>query len=114
MGDVEHGQVALALERVEQVEDLQPDGHVEHGHRLVGEQHIGAGAEGPGDGDPLPLAARQLVRVLAGDLLGRGEVDRAQQVADGAVKFGAVQVKLFPTPLVSTLMISGVDAVGVG
>ena len=30
------------------------------------------------------------------------------------LKFGGVQVKLFDTPVVSTLMISGVEALGVG
>ena len=61
--DVEQRQGEPGAQIVEKIEHLQPDGDVEHGHRLVGQQHRRLGGEGPGEGDPLPLAAGQLVRV---------------------------------------------------
>ena len=78
VGDIEHGQVPVPLEPVKQVEDLQPDRHVEHGDRLVGEQDVRVGGQGPGDGHPLALATGQLMRMLAGHFLGRRQVHRAE------------------------------------
>jgi hypothetical protein len=75
VGDVQQGQVPAPLEPVQQVEDLQPDGHVEHGDGLVGQQHVRLGGQGPGDGDALPLPAGQLVGELGRYLLRRGQVD---------------------------------------
>ena len=65
MGDVHEGE-PLAFPQVrEQVQHAEPDRDVEHGHRLIGQQHPGPDGQRPGDGDPLPLTAGQLVRVLA-------------------------------------------------
>ena len=42
----------------------------------------GLGGQRPRDRHPLPLAAGQLVRMLARDFLRRGQVDRTEQFAD--------------------------------
>ena len=57
MGDVEDREVKPVAEVLQQVEDAQADRDVEHRDRLVGEQHLGVGGEGAGDGDALALPA---------------------------------------------------------
>ena len=63
VGDEDVGQAELALELLEQVQDLRLDRHVERGHRLVADDEVRLEDERPGDADALPLAARELVRV---------------------------------------------------
>jgi hypothetical protein len=77
---------ALPYQPGEQVEDLQPDRYVKHGHGLGGEQHVRAGGQRPGDHHPLPLPGRQLMRVLARDLFRRRQVHRREQPVDLLVK----------------------------
>ena len=72
--------LALLLELQHQVQDPDPDRDVEHADRLVGEDDLRLDGERAGDRDALPLAARELVRVLGGDVLRRDEPDRAQQL----------------------------------
>ena len=55
------------------------DRHVERGHRLVEDQHLGPQRQRAGDADALPLAAGELVRVPVA-VLGV-EADGAQQVS---------------------------------
>src|SRR4029079_11634090 len=62
------------LERLQLVEDLGLDRHVQRGDRLVADHEVGLQSEARGDPDPLALAARELVRVAAG-VVGR-EADR--------------------------------------
>ncbi len=75
----DHRHVPLALLRLEEIEDLGLDGHVERGGGLVGEQQLRAAGERHGDHHPLTHPARELVRVLAQPALGFGYADRAQQ-----------------------------------
>ena len=63
VGDEHIGQPELALERLQQVQDLRLDRHVERGHRLVADDEVGLQDERPRDADPLPLPAAELVRV---------------------------------------------------
>ena len=63
VGDEQVRQVELPLERLEQVEDLCLDRHVERRHRLVTHDEVRLDDEGSRDPDALPLAARELVRV---------------------------------------------------
>ena len=63
VGDEQVGQPELALEPLEQVDDLGLDRHVEGADRLVGDDEVRVQGERPGDADPLALAARELVRV---------------------------------------------------
>ena len=88
--DVEERDPPLLLQLQHQVQDPDPDRDVEHARRLVGEQHDRLDGERPRDRDALPLAARELVRVLRRDVLGRHEPDRAQQVVDALLELVAL------------------------
>ena len=79
VGDEHHRHEALALLRLQQVEDLGLHGHVERGRRLVGEEQLRAAGERDRDHHALAHAARQLVRVLAHAALGLGDPDRREQ-----------------------------------
>ena len=68
VGDEQVRQAELALELLEQVQDLGLDRHVERGDRLVADDEVGLDDEGPGDPDALALAA---ARTRAGSA-GRG------------------------------------------
>ena len=63
VGDEDIGQAQLALELLEQVEDLRLDRHVERGHRLVAHDEVRLEDERPGDADALALATGELVRI---------------------------------------------------
>ena len=52
----------LRLEVGQQVEDLGLDRHVEGRDRLVADEQVGLGHQGPGDADALALAAGELAR----------------------------------------------------
>ena len=55
VGDEQVGQAELALELLEQVEDLRLDRHVERGDRLVADDEVRLEDERPGDADALAL-----------------------------------------------------------
>ena len=55
VGHEDVGQPELALEVLEQVEDLRLDRHVERGHGLVAHDELGLEDERAGDPDPLAL-----------------------------------------------------------
>ena len=80
VGHVEKRDPVLLLELRHQVQDPDADRDVEHADRLVREDDLRLDRERAGDRDPLPLAARELVRILGGDVLRRDEPDRAQQL----------------------------------
>ena len=80
VGDQQHGHAELALQLLQQLEDLRLDGDVERGGRLVGDQQVGLVGERHGDHDALALAARELMRIGAEPLLGIVEADLAQQL----------------------------------
>ncbi len=79
MGDEDERQLALRHKPLEEVEDLALDGHIESGDRLVGDDQLGLGGEGAGDGDALALPAAELVRVFLH--LRRVQAHRAHEVA---------------------------------
>ena len=66
VGDEHVGQAELALELLEQVQDLRLDRHVEGRDGLVADDEVGLEDERPGDPDALALAAGELVWVAAG------------------------------------------------
>jgi hypothetical protein len=71
-------QAELRLEVLEQVQDLRLDGHVQRGHRLVGDDEAGPQGERAGDADALALAAAEGVGKAA-HILG-AEPDAAEQL----------------------------------
>ena len=56
---------------LEQIQDLRADRDVQRRHRLVQDDELRVRHEGAGDGDALPLAAAELVRVERGALPSR-------------------------------------------
>ncbi len=54
-------------------------------------QHPRLDRESPGDGNPLPLPTRELVRVLVDELLGRLQRDPAQQIENALLEVVATQ-----------------------
>ena len=80
--DEEVGQPEVALQRLEQVDDLRADRHVERRDRLVEHDHLRVERERAREADALPLAAGELVREAV-RVLG-AEADGAQQLVDAA------------------------------
>ena len=63
VADEEICQAQLLLQVLQQVQNLGPDGHVQGGHRLVADDQLGLCGQGPGNHDPLALAAGELVGI---------------------------------------------------
>ncbi len=82
VGDGQHGQAASRAQVAQQGQDLGPAGRVDHGHRLVRDEELGFGDQGPRDVHALPLTARQRVRVAADDLRRGRQPDRLQRGDD--------------------------------
>ena len=72
----------LLAQLEQQRQDLAADRGVEAGDRLVGDQQLRLERERAGDQHPLPLAARQLVRVAQEERLGRTQPGRRQGGGD--------------------------------
>ena len=77
--DQQHGHAELALQALQQLQDLRLDRHVERRGRLVGDQQVRLVGERHGDHDALALPARELMRKGVQALLGIVEADLAQQ-----------------------------------
>ena len=76
----------------EEVEHAEADGHVEHRDGFVGDQHLRPHRQRAGNGDPLALAAGQLVREFAHEGFGWLQRDSAQEVGDRHARVVARQV----------------------
>ena len=70
----------LCLQRLQQIEDLGLDRHVERGGGLVGDQQDRVAGKCHRDRGTLAHAAGELVRVLPGTPLGVGDADVGQAV----------------------------------
>ena len=81
--DEEIGEVELALEILEQVDDLRLDGDVERRHRLVADDDLGVERERARDADALALTAAELVRIAVVEI--GVEADGAQQLLHARV-----------------------------
>lgn len=79
MGDEEKSHVLLALQLRQQLQNLRLDRHVQRRRRLVRDQDIGLVRQRHGDHHPLPLAARQLVRISAQPAFGVADAHAVQQ-----------------------------------
>ena len=84
------------LQLEHQVQDPDANRDVEHADRLVGEHDLRLDRERARDGDPLSLAARELILVLGGDVLGRHEADGAQELVDALFDLGAANDAVDP------------------
>ena len=70
MGDEDVRQSELALQLLEQIDDLGLNRDVERRDRLVADDHLWVECHAPGNADPLPLTARELMRVAVDVLRG--------------------------------------------
>ena len=61
VGDEEIGDVPLALEAGQEVQDVGLDRDIERRNDFIAQQQLGIDRQGPSDIDPLPLASRELV-----------------------------------------------------
>jgi hypothetical protein len=86
--DVQVGEPPRFLELAEQVEDLGPARGIDHRDRLVGDEVVRLKHHRPGDADPLPLTARQPVRVDLGQLRGGTELDLLERRDDTRLALG--------------------------
>ncbi len=77
--DEQIGQVELVAQILEQIDDLRLDRYVESRNRLVADDEFRVQRQGPRDSDPLPLAARHLMRISVGEI--RVEAAHRQQLA---------------------------------
>ena len=66
--------------RLDQLEDLRLDGHVERGRRLVGDQQLRVVGQRHRDHRALAHAARELVRVGVGALARLGDADQREHL----------------------------------
>ncbi len=80
MGDQQQRHPEAVAQIFEELQDVRLDRHVERRRRLVGDQNVGLVGNRHRDHDPLPLAARQLVRKGAEPVLGIGQADQPQQL----------------------------------
>ena len=78
VGDEQHGHAHLALQLLQELEDLRLDGDVEGRRRLVGDQQVRLVGECHGDHDALTLSARQLMRKRVEALFGIADADLVQ------------------------------------
>ena len=90
VADEDVGEAELALEVDQHVQHLRLDRLVERRHRLVEDHQPRPQRQRAGDVDALALAARQLVRIAFGVVVGI-EPDLAQQVAHALAGFGRRQ-----------------------
>ena len=79
VGDEQDGHAVLAPQFADEPEDLRLGRDVESGRRLVRDQELRLEGERHGDHHPLPLAAREFVRVGAGRSLRVGQADLVEQ-----------------------------------
>ena len=80
VGDEEVGDVALAAEVGQEIEDLALDGDIQGGDGFVADDEIGGEGKGAGDADALALAAGEFVGISVG--VGRIEADALQERGD--------------------------------
>ena len=90
--DEQQPHALLALQVLQEVEDLLLDGHVERGGGLVGDQELGLGRQRDGDHHPLLLATREAERVLVDAALGLGDAHAAHPVDGLGARFDATQI----------------------
>ena len=84
VGDQNDRGAARGLQFAHQVEDLRLQGDVERGGRLVRDQQARVAGQRHRDHHALAHAAGELVRIFVDALVGRGNVNPAQQL-DGAL-----------------------------
>jgi hypothetical protein len=67
--DIEDAHTQFIPELFEQVDNGHAQGGIDHRNRLMGDQECRVGQQSPGDGNPLQLSSRELIRIFPGKLL---------------------------------------------
>ena len=80
VADEQVGEAEFFLKAAQQIQDLCLDRNIQRRNRLVAHDQIGLGRQGPGDPDPLPLPAGELMWKQG--LLFRSQADQAEQFRD--------------------------------
>ena len=91
VGDEDERRLAAALQAEQQVDHLLAGLAVEIAGRLVGQDDLRAGAQGPGDGDALLLAAGELRREMIGAVRQPDLVQQARRRLEGVGLAGELQ-----------------------
>jgi hypothetical protein len=89
VGDQQHGHAPLVGEVAEQLEHLGLHPHVEGRRRLVGDQQVRLGDHRDRDDHPLPHAAGELARVVAGSARRVPDAEPAEQLDAAAARLPA-------------------------
>ena len=90
MRDEQVREAFLLPELEQQLDDLRADRHVEHGHRLVGDEEFRIEDEGPGDRNALPLSAAEFVREPEQEVSRWPEARIVEGLLDARLRLGAV------------------------
>lgn len=90
VGDEQHGDVTLTAYLGEKGQHLDTPVHVEAAGRLIGENQLRVGGERPCKQHPLPLAGRELLRVMVQAL---SEPEALQQRGHSAVRLTDAEVE---------------------
>ncbi len=83
VGDEDVGEAELALEVLQQIDDLCLNGDIERRHWLVQDQQSRLQRQCPRDADPLALTTRELTRISSNEAA--RETDQIKQIADPPV-----------------------------
>jgi hypothetical protein len=93
-GSARTADAAVLAELIQQPQHACPQGHVQHRNGLIGDDQLRLAGQRVRDDDALALAAGQLMRQLFLELPGRGQPDRAQQLADPLGDLAAAQAQV--------------------
>ena len=101
VADEQVGEIVPPLQLAQEIDDLRLHRHVERARRLVEHDEFGLEHQRPGDGDALPLAARELVRIA---LHGLGiEPDLDERLAHSCPALFRIEAALDGEPLLDDL-----------
>jgi hypothetical protein len=82
--DQQQGHANVALQRLQQVQNLRLHSHIERRCRLIGDHQARATGNCHGNHHPLPHTARELVRIATHNDLGRGYAHLFKQFSPSA------------------------------
>ena len=94
MGNEKHAQPVALLQRFEQTQNLRLHGNVERSGGLVGDQQERPVYQSHGDQQPLSLAARKLVGIVAQALLRFGDRHRRHRLHHGIAYLRPAHLRL--------------------
>ena len=97
--DQQHREATFAPFTMEELQDLDLDGHVQRRRRLVGDQNVGIAAERGGDHHALRHAAGELEGVVPGPVFGLRDTDFPEQLHDPLARAAPVHPEMQPQRL---------------